>query len=790
MAESIQAVHVEFSATTKQLRAEMTRGSAAVKKFGSSMKRNMGAARSSGKSLSSTFGALRTAVAAVGLGFFVRDLVRVGVEAEKASGVIAGLGKNVRDNLGQINQSGRELVLQYGASLADVQAAQFDYLSATQDVAGANAAVGESLKLAIAGGAEAATTMDAMTTIMGTYSLSGVDAARVSEALFRAQQRGKVTMDQLSSSIGNVATSARAAGVSYQDMLATLASVTSGGLGGEKTQAGATSVAKLYDAIAKAGPNVIQISREMAQEAGVLDFEFSKAQLATDGLAVFLEKMSRVVKGDLIALTKLGIQTKAAKGTQILLKDEAAATTANLEDQARVANELGAAMAFMADTTGNATDRVSGIATVFKVEVLDNVVKQWREDMKGLAVDYETVATLARQLAGGLTILSASAVLFLDTFQVGVMGLVTMVSVARRALTEIAEDLGIATEEDVENAKASMEAMSAVFKDELGDIAGDFEKYKVGINAVFGEETPKAAEKAEEAIDKVAAATEKLTTATDAYVVSQKKMGEAIAAAMKADSAAVSDPTANIEWTIGDWYIDDLEKLREVDEERAEIADSLRQSQMTMLEILGLLPDEEPVRDRIKNGSFGEGFQLEMQETQKNLFTIGEKGAYVADSLSDGFSDAWADFATGAASASDAFKRFASDFLIDVGRMIAKQAALNAVTGLFGSSGDNGATSIVGSVVSTAFGGDASDSVASSGPGKMATSSAGRGGGAVVNVHNYAGAKVSTQTSRGPDGRHTIEVFIDAAAADVSKGGKLGKAIAKSYGGKRRGRRA
>lgn len=438
-----------------------------------------------GEKLTAAFKGLGAVLAGVSFAAIGREVVQAGTDFERASGLIAGLGSEMRESIGEIQEASRQLAVQYGAALGDVAAAQFDYLSATQDVAGQTQAVGEALKIATAGGTSAAVAMDALTSIMGNFSLSGERAAEISESLFRSQQRGKVTMEQLASSIGNVASSARAAGASYQEMLGALAAVTSGGLGGDKTAVGATSIARFFDAVSVASPKVVADSREMAKAAGVVGFEFSKAQLQADGLAVFLEKLSRVTGGDALALNRLGIATEAAKGTQILLKDSARATTAALDDQKRAAHELDTAVGVMQDTVANRLDRLSALWTEAKVGLFDEFLGPAKGGFDELIPSIDAVRTgvaLIGQVGRAAIALLSQP---FDALQAALAGLIDGVTAAVEALAGLGESLGVVSEETLRSIQSFRATTREEFTKERLDLVDNWNTYWGSLGDAF-----------------------------------------------------------------------------------------------------------------------------------------------------------------------------------------------------------------------------------------------------------------------------------------------------------------
>jgi lambda family phage tail tape measure protein len=73
------------------------------------------------------------------------------------------------------------------------------------------------------------------------------------------------------------------------------------------------------------------------------------------------------------------------------------------------------------------------------------------------------------------------------------------------------------------------------------------------------------------------------------------------------------------------------------------------------------------------------------------------------------------------------------------------------------------------------------------GSGSMPLAAAGAAGGTVVNIYG-ADQDTRVQQREGGDGTRYIEVFLNAAAQDVARGGRLGQAISSVYGVRRQGR--
>jgi len=90
-------------------------------------------------------------------------------------------------------------------------------------------------KASIAGLTDQFTAVDAITTVLNSYSLEISEASHVSDLMFNAVKEGKLTFSDLANNIGVVASSAALAGVSFEEVTAALAVMTKGGLSMEES---------------------------------------------------------------------------------------------------------------------------------------------------------------------------------------------------------------------------------------------------------------------------------------------------------------------------------------------------------------------------------------------------------------------------------------------------------------------------------------------------------------------------------------------------------------------------
>lgn len=308
-----------------------------------------------GFSAAKAFKAMGAAISTAAVADFVRDSVRGFAEFQKEVTLVGTLSDEAFKDLPRLTEGIRKMGLESGLAFKDLAKGLFDVQSAGTASKDSLDALEASMRLAVAGGADVATTTNGLTTLLNAFSLSGKESTRVANALFEAQQFGKTTVGELASSLGQVAPAARTANISMEELLGTMGAVTRQ----LPTRIAATSLAQFFYAIANASDDVIAKSREMADEVGVTGFEFSKAGVESKGFAVFLQNLSRVVGDDSRKLTQLGISTESMKGALVALQDGAKGATDAIALQIDAVTELDKGYKRMGDTASTQIERMT-----------------------------------------------------------------------------------------------------------------------------------------------------------------------------------------------------------------------------------------------------------------------------------------------------------------------------------------------------------------------------------------------------------------------------------------------
>lgn len=242
---------------------------------------------STGQSLTKNLTIPLLAVAATSIKFasdFDDGMAKVNTIADTAAKSIGTLGKEVMSTSDDTGKAADEL----SESL-------YQAISAGADTAGAMDLVGVASKTAIAGFTDTTTAVDGLTSVINAYGLETTDADEVANKFLITQNKGKTTFAQLASSIGGVVSISATAGVSIDDLLSSLATLTMNGISTDEAVTGVKSALS----------NIIKPSSEAAKTAKQLGIDFSATALQSKGLAGFLADVKEKTGGNIETIASL-----------------------------------------------------------------------------------------------------------------------------------------------------------------------------------------------------------------------------------------------------------------------------------------------------------------------------------------------------------------------------------------------------------------------------------------------------------------------------------------------------
>jgi TP901 family phage tail tape measure protein len=232
--------------------------------------------------------------AAVGAAFAagVRNALQFNTAVAEVSTLVDAADFDIR----RLTQGLREQSREFGLSNVEQAGAAYQIISAG---AGSAAEALETLDaantLAVAGVTDVETAADGLTSVLNAYGDAVESATAVSDALFVGVRAGKTTVDELAGSLGRVAPLAATAGVSFDELVASVAALTKGGISTREAVTGVRGVLA----------SVVKPTQEAQEAAERLGIQFNAAALESQGLETFLNNLITATDGNTEELAQL-----------------------------------------------------------------------------------------------------------------------------------------------------------------------------------------------------------------------------------------------------------------------------------------------------------------------------------------------------------------------------------------------------------------------------------------------------------------------------------------------------
>lgn len=192
-----------------------------------------------------------------------------------------------------------------GLSAEEMSESVYSAISAGVNQADAINFTTDALKLAKGGFTETATAVDVLSTALNAYGMESDQASRVSDVLITTQNLGKTTVDELAGSMGKVIPLASAYGVNIENLGASYATLTAGGIA---TAEATTYMKSMMSELAK---NSSKVSKVLNDETGK---SFSELMNSGYSMGDVLQILSDSVDGNSTAFANLWSSTEAGTG--------------------------------------------------------------------------------------------------------------------------------------------------------------------------------------------------------------------------------------------------------------------------------------------------------------------------------------------------------------------------------------------------------------------------------------------------------------------------------------------
>lgn len=224
----------------------------------------------------------------------------------------------------------------------------YDAISAGQSTGDAVNFVANSTKLAKAGFAEAGQSLDLLTTILNSYGLKSSEVNKVSDVLIQTQNKGKVTVAELSSSMGKVIPTANSLGVNLEQVASGYAIMTAKGIKAAETT---TYMNSMFNEMGKSGTTASKVIKEATGKS------FSELIASGKTVGDVLVSMNDYAKKNNKSLSDMFGSAEAGKAALILSTNSGKDFNNMLKTMGNSAGATDEAFKKVNDTAGNRLEK-------------------------------------------------------------------------------------------------------------------------------------------------------------------------------------------------------------------------------------------------------------------------------------------------------------------------------------------------------------------------------------------------------------------------------------------------
>lgn len=272
-----------------------------------------------------------------------------------------------------------------GISAEELANNVYDAISAGQKTEDAVNFVSNSAKLAKAGFAEAGQSLDLLTTILNAYGMKASEVGKVSDILINTQNVGKVTVAELSASMGKVIPTAKAMGVNLSQVASGYAIMTSKGIKAAETT---TYMNSMLNEMGKSGT----VSSK-AIKAAFKGKTFQQLMKEGKNLGDVLVGMEKYAKKNKLSLSDMFGSAEAGKAALVLVNNEGKDFTDTLTQMGNVAGATDEAFKTVSNTTAQKFKEAFNKLKNVGIDIANNL-------LPALTQIAESIAKVSEKFAG------------------------------------------------------------------------------------------------------------------------------------------------------------------------------------------------------------------------------------------------------------------------------------------------------------------------------------------------------------------------------------------------------
>lgn len=253
------------------------------------------------------------AIGAVAAAFYAGP-VKSAMDYETAMQKVSTIADTQAVPLDKLSKQITALSGETGIAAATIADDVYNAISAGQKTGDAVNFVSNSTKLAKAGFAESSQTLDVLTTILNAYGMEAEKVSTVSDMLIQTQNKGKVTVGELSSVMGKIIPTANANGVALEQLCAGYAIMTSKGIAAAETT---TYMNSMMNELGKSGTTADKALRKAGGGS------FKELMASGKSLGDVLEILDEAAKKDKKSISDMFGSAEAGKAAMSLLSNGA-----------------------------------------------------------------------------------------------------------------------------------------------------------------------------------------------------------------------------------------------------------------------------------------------------------------------------------------------------------------------------------------------------------------------------------------------------------------------------------
>ena len=304
-------------------------GGKKVKDFGGTIKENS-------KEIGIAFGAAGTAITgALGLAVSSSNKFKAALAEVSTLGV---------KDMATLEAGIQSIARTYGKDLTETAKGAYQVISATGlEAADANKVLALATEAATAGVSNVSAAVELGTGVMNAFGKGVDDLSGIYDQAFLAVKNGVTTFDELSASVGKLSPIFSAAGLTSEEMFASITALTKAGINTSEAVTGMKAAIS----------NIVKPTKDALDTAKELGIQFDVSALKTKGLSTFMQELKDKTGGNVESMASLFGSTEALNSVLALTGAQNASFNETLTESSEKAGQMKEALKKIIDNDPN-----------------------------------------------------------------------------------------------------------------------------------------------------------------------------------------------------------------------------------------------------------------------------------------------------------------------------------------------------------------------------------------------------------------------------------------------------